>query len=78
MSDDSTARHKGDAEARHQVLRVFGYLVLTLAVVVGLFAVYSYRHFNENLTILDVTAQLGGDRPRRKRSRGRASRSTCW
>ena len=58
MSDESTgrhkgdadARHKGDAEARHQVLRVFGYVVLTLAVAVGLFAVYSYRHFNENLT----------------------------
>jgi LCP family protein required for cell wall assembly len=25
--------------------------------------VYSYRHFNENLTILDVTSQLGDDRP---------------
>ena len=37
--------------------------MLTLAVTVGLFAVYSYRHFNENLTILDVAAQLGEDRP---------------
>ena len=70
MSDESTARHKGDAEARHRVLRVFGYAVLTLAVVVGLFAVYSYRHFNENLTILDVTAQLGGDRPEKEEVEG--------
>ena len=70
MSDDSTARHKGDAEARHRVLRVFGYLVLTLSVAVGLFAVYSYRHFNENLTILDVTAQLGGDRPQKEQVEG--------
>ena len=60
---ESTGRHKGDAEARHRALQVFGYLVLTLAVTVGLFAVYSYRHFNENLTILDVAAQLGEDRP---------------
>jgi LCP family protein required for cell wall assembly len=70
VSDDSTARHKGDAEARHRVLRVFGYLVLTLSVAVGLFAVYSYRHFNENLTILDVTAQLGGDRPQKEQVQG--------
>ena len=60
---ESTGRHKGDAEARHRALQVFGYAVLTLAVTVGLFAVYSYRHFNENLTILDVAAQLGEDRP---------------
>jgi LCP family protein required for cell wall assembly len=63
VSDELSGRHRGAAESRHQILRVFGYLVLSLAVVVGLFSVYSYRHFNENLTILDVTAQLGEDRP---------------
>ena len=45
------------------MLRAFGYVVVVMAVVVGLFSVYSYRHFNENLTILDVTSQLGSDRP---------------
>ena len=64
MSDDaSTGRHRGDAEKKHQVLRAAGYVVLTLAIVTGLFSVYSYRHWNENLTILDVTSQLGDDRP---------------
>ncbi|RYP85055.1 LytR family transcriptional regulator [Nocardioides guangzhouensis] len=62
-SDDPDARHRGNAETRHQVLRAFGYVVVAMSVVVGLFSVYSYRHFNENLTILDVTSQLGDDRP---------------
>ncbi len=67
---ETTGRHKGDAEARHHVLRLFGFAVLTLAVTVGLFAVYSYRHFNENLTILDVAAQLGEDRPEKEEVEG--------
>jgi LCP family protein required for cell wall assembly len=62
-NDESNARHRGTAETRHTVLRAFGYVVVVMAVVVGLFSVYSYRHFNENLTILDVTSQLGSDRP---------------
>jgi LCP family protein required for cell wall assembly len=62
-SDESDARHRGNAETRHRMLRTFGYGVVALSVVIGLFSVYSYRHFNENLTILDVTSQLGDDRP---------------
>lgn len=39
-----------------------GYGLLSLVLVVGLFGAYTYRHLNENLTVLDVEKQLG-DRP---------------
>ena len=45
------------------MLRMFGYGVLAFSLGLGLFAAYTYRHLNENLTIVDVTGQLGDDRP---------------
>ncbi|MBD8870701.1 LCP family protein [Nocardioides sp. MJB4] len=44
-------------------MRGFGFGILTLTVALGLFAAYTYRHLNENLTVVNLTQQLGKDRP---------------
>jgi LCP family protein required for cell wall assembly len=63
-------RHRGRADAKHKVVRVASVVLATLVVVAGLSAVYTYRHLNENLTVLDVTAQLGDDRPEKEAVEG--------
>jgi LCP family protein required for cell wall assembly len=44
------------------VLRGFGFLVLALTLVAGLFVSYTYRTLNDNLTVMDIGDQLR-DRP---------------
>lgn len=56
------SRHKGETERKHRVLSLFGYGILALTLTLGLFSVYTYRHLNENLNILNLDEQLG-DRP---------------
>lgn len=63
MSDVPTGRHRSEPQHKHRFLRAFGYLVLAFTLTLGLFAVYTYRHLNENLTVLNVDKQLGDNRP---------------
>ncbi|KRF12921.1 LCP family protein [Nocardioides sp. Soil796] len=62
-NDDPTGRHRGESEHKHRLLSVLGYGILVLTLGFGLFAVYTYRHLNENLNVLNVDKQLGDDRP---------------
>lgn len=63
MSDvDPTGRHRGKTQHKHRLLSIFGYGILALTLGLGLVGVYTYRHLNENLTVLDIDKQLG-DRP---------------
>ena len=70
MSDEDTSgRHRGATEHKHRVMRVFGYAILVLTLGFGLFAVYTYRHLNENLTGLNIDKQLS-NRPDEAKNEG--------
>ncbi|CUR57824.1 Cell envelope-related transcriptional attenuator [metagenome] len=68
MSDElaqSEARHRGRSLKRHSALRLLLASTVTITLVIGLGAVFFYRHLNENITFLDITDQVGADRPER-------------
>ncbi len=68
MSDElsqSDARHRGRTLKRHSALRVLLASTVTITLVIGLGAVFFYRHLNENLTVIDIAAKVGADRPDR-------------
>ena len=66
---ESAAPHSGGGKRRaqprrkHTILKVLGSTLLVLVMVTGLGMVYFYRHLNGNLTVLDVTHDIVGDRP---------------
>jgi LCP family protein required for cell wall assembly len=61
----SEARHRGRSLKRHSALRVLLASTVTITLIISLGAVFFYRHLNENLTVLDISAQVGVDRPTR-------------
>lgn len=56
-------KRRAQPKRKHTVLRVLGCTVLVLALVTGLGMVYFYRHLNGNLTFVDVTGDIVGNRP---------------
>ncbi|WP_307828074.1 LCP family protein [Nocardioides sp. SYSU D00038] len=56
-------KRKGNARRRHTVAKVLGSTMLVLAMVTALGVTFLYRHLNGNLNVVDVTSQLGDDRP---------------
>ena len=56
-------KRRGRVRKRHHTLRWLGLSVLVLSLVVSLSTVYEFRRLHENLTVNDVTGQLGGERP---------------
>lgn len=66
MSAPATARPSGGARRRssrrHTVGRVIGISIVVLALVTGLGVVYTFRHFNDNLEVVDIEHLLD-DRP---------------
>jgi LCP family protein required for cell wall assembly len=63
-------KRKGKAKKRHTVGRVLLATSLVLALVTGLGVVWLYRHLNGNLDVVDVTEQLGTDRPEKEKVEG--------
>lgn len=59
MSDVIPGRHRGEARKRHHFARYIGYCALTMAICIGLFGAYTYRHLNENLQTMNIDDQLG-------------------
>ncbi len=51
---------------RHTIGRVLIASAVVLALATGLGVVYLYRHLSGNLDVVDVTGQLGDDRPEKK------------
>jgi LCP family protein required for cell wall assembly len=56
-------KRRGRARRTHTVAKVLLATVLTLGMVSGLSVAFLYRHLNGNLNVVDVTEQLGEDRP---------------
>jgi LCP family protein required for cell wall assembly len=62
-ADDSVAgKRKGKVKARHTVGRVVLATMVVIALATGLSVVFLYRHYNSNLTVLDLSNALH-DRP---------------
>ena len=56
-------KRKGKVRKRHTVAKVLVASLVVLGLVTGLSVVFIYRHLNGNLNVVDLTPQLGTDRP---------------
>jgi LCP family protein required for cell wall assembly len=59
-------KRRGRSRRKHTVGRVLLATAVVLALATGLGVVYLYRHLNGNLNVVDVTGQLGTDRPEKE------------
>ena len=69
-ADEGKPKRRGKVKKRHTVGRVLLVTAVVLALVTGLSTLYLYRHYNSNLDVIDITAQLGTDRPEKKKVEG--------
>src|SRR4051795_7942412 len=58
-------KRRGRTRRTHTVAKVLLATLLTLGMVSGLSVAFLYRHFNDNLNVVNVDNQLGDDRPDR-------------
>ncbi|MFC4782970.1 LCP family protein [Nocardioides sp. MAHUQ-72] len=56
-------KRRGKKRKRHTVAKVVVAALVVLGMVTGLSVVFIYRHLNGNLNVVDLTQQLGTDRP---------------
>src|SRR5690242_17995092 len=71
--DESSAgkpKRRGRVRKKHTVGKVLLATSLVLALTTGLGVAYLYRHLNGNLDVIDVTNQLGDDRPEKEEATG--------
>jgi LCP family protein required for cell wall assembly len=61
--DPGAPKRRGRIRKRHTVGKVLLAAVVVLALATGLSVVFIYRHLNGNLNVVDLTSQLGTDRP---------------
>src|SRR6478609_11054663 len=61
--DAAAGKRKGTPKVHHTVGKVVLATMVVIALVTGLSVVFLYRHYNSNLTVVDVTKELGTDRP---------------
>lgn len=63
--DDAAAggKRKGRTKTHHTVAKAVGATMVVIALVTGLSVVFLYRHYNGNLHVKDISAELGTDRP---------------
>jgi LCP family protein required for cell wall assembly len=64
--EPAAPKRRGRAPRRHTIGRVLLASTVVLALATGLGVVYLYRHLSGNLDVVDVTGQLGSDRPEKK------------
>jgi LCP family protein required for cell wall assembly len=64
--EPATPKRKGKSRKRHTVAKVLVISLVVLGMVTGLSVVFIYRHLNGNLNVVDLTKQLGTDRPDKK------------
>ena len=69
-ADPGAPRRKGGTKRKHTVGKVLLASVLVLALATALGVVFLYRHLNGNLNVIDLTDQLGTDRPEKHRVAG--------
>jgi LCP family protein required for cell wall assembly len=63
MSDPAPRPDDAARAARRTVARVVALTLVTISLVTGLTVAVLYRHFDSNLNVVDITPQLGHDRP---------------
>jgi LCP family protein required for cell wall assembly len=68
--DPGTPKRRGRIRKRHTVGKVLLATVVVLALATGLSIVFIYRHLNGNLNVVDLTSQLGTDRPDKVKVKG--------
>src|SRR5512144_2716523 len=56
-------KRRGKKRKRHTVAKVVVAAIVVLAMGTGLSVVFIYRHLNGNLNVVDLSRQLGTDRP---------------
>ncbi len=70
QQEPSAPKRRGRARKRHTVAKVVVAALVVLGMVTGLSVVFVYRHLNGNLHAIDLTPQLGSDRPDKKSVEG--------
>jgi LCP family protein required for cell wall assembly len=63
-------KRKGPSKTRHTVAKAVGATMVVIALVTGLTVVFLYRHYNGNLHVKDISAELGTDRPTTQAPKG--------
>lgn len=69
-ADSGAPKRRGRVKKKHTIGKVLLVTSLVLALATGLGVVYLYRHLNGNLDVIDVTKQLGEDRPDKEEVEG--------
>jgi LCP family protein required for cell wall assembly len=64
--EPAAPKRRGRSSKKNTVGRVLLASAVVLALATGLGVVYLYRHLNGNLNVVDVTEQLGTDRPEKE------------
>lgn len=64
--EPAAPKRKGKSRKRHTVAKVLVVSLVVLGMVTGLSVVFIYRHLSGNLNVVDLTRQLGTDRPDKK------------
>ncbi len=68
-AQEAKPKRRAKVKKRHTVGRVLLVTSVVMALVTGLATLYLYRHYNDNLDVLDVTGQIV-DRPEKKEVEG--------
>ena len=63
-------KRKGRVKTHHTVAKAVGATMVVIALVTGLSVVFLYRHYNGNLNVKDISAELGTDRPKPEAPKG--------
>lgn len=69
-ADSGAPKRRGQVKRKHTIGKVLLVTSMVLALATGLGVVYLYRHLNGNLDVIDVTNQLGEDRPDKEQVEG--------
>ena len=64
--EPAAPKRRGRSPRKNTIGRVLLASAVVLALATGLGVVYLYRHLNGNLNVVDVTEQLGSDRPEKQ------------
>lgn len=63
-------KRRGKAKRKHTIGKVLLATAVVLALATGLGVTYLYRHLNGNLDVVDLSEQIGEDRPEKKQVAG--------
>lgn len=58
-ADGTAGKRRGRGRAKHTIAKAIGATMVVISLVTGLTVVFLYRHYNANLTVKDISNELG-------------------